>query len=101
MSMGIGIRALARQAGQIVDEVASSGRPALITRHGKPVAALVPIDEAELEDWILAHSPEFVRGMQEANAEIARGMAGRSLEVVLAEIDQKYPTHKLHSTDTD
>ena len=38
----------------MVDEVERSGRPALVTRNGRPVAALVRIDEASLEDWMLA-----------------------------------------------
>ena len=38
----------------MVDEVERSGHPALVTRNGKPVAALVRIDQDKLEDWLLA-----------------------------------------------
>ena len=85
--MGIGIRELARKASHIVKQVQSTGRPELITRHGKPVAALIPIDESELEDWILSNAPEFVRAMRQADWEIARGERGRPLDDVLAEIE--------------
>ncbi|HEY3116149.1 MAG TPA: type II toxin-antitoxin system prevent-host-death family antitoxin [Chloroflexota bacterium] len=87
--MGIGIRKLARQTSQVVEQVASTGRPEIITRHGKPVAALVPIDESALEDWILANAPQFTRAMKEADAEIASGEHGRALDDVLAEIEEE------------
>lgn len=92
--MGVGIRELARQASQVVAQVETTGRPMLITRHGKPVAALIPIDESELEDWILANAPEFVRARDEADAEIARGDRGRSLDEVIEEIEGRGPAKK-------
>lgn len=72
--MGIvGIRELANNASAVVDEVARSGRPALVTRHGKPVAAVVPVDEDDLLDWVLDNAPEYVRSMQEADEDLAAG----------------------------
>ena len=56
---------LPTRAGGIVDKVARTGRPALITNRGRPVAALVPLDEEGLEDWVLANPPEFTRSMVE------------------------------------
>ena len=85
--MSVGIRELARQASQVVEQVASSGRPTLITRNGKPVAALIPIDEEALEDWILANAPEFVANMREADAEVARGERGMSLDDFVKQLD--------------
>lgn len=87
--MAYGIRDLARQASQVVDEVEKTGRPALITRHGKPVAALVPVDESELEDWVLANAPGFVGAMNDADREIAAGKKGKSLDEVLTDIEKK------------
>jgi prevent-host-death family protein len=87
--MAVGIRELARQASQIIERVETTRRPALITRHGRPVAALVPVDEGELEDWILANAPEFVRSMRQADREIARGQLGKPLEQILSQIEAK------------
>ena len=67
------MRNLSRHAGDVVEEVVRSGRPALVTRHGRPVAALIPVNDEQLEDWILANAPEFVDGMQRADEEAARG----------------------------
>ncbi|MGH9066252.1 MAG: type II toxin-antitoxin system Phd/YefM family antitoxin [Acidimicrobiales bacterium] len=76
----VGIRELANNTSAVVDEVARSGRPALVTRHGKPVAAVVPVDEEELLDWVLANAPEYVRSMAETDAAIAQGERGIPLE---------------------
>ena len=69
----VGIRELANRAGGIVDKGTSTGRPALITKRGRPVAALVPLDEEGLEDWVLANAPEFTRSMAEADEDLAAG----------------------------
>lgn len=95
--MAVGIRDLARKASQIVEQVGSTGRPALITRRGKPVAALIPIDESELEDWILSNAPEFVRSMRQADREIARGERGRPLDEVLAQIEAEHSSSRPRS----
>ena len=83
----VSIRDLANNASAVVDEVATSGRPAVVTRHGKPVAAVVPIDQEALEDWVLANAPEYVANMAETEAEIARGERGTPLEEAIAELD--------------
>lgn len=84
----VSIRDLANNASAVVDEVATSGRPAVVTKHGKPVAAVVPIDQEALEDWVLANGPEFVANMAEADEEIAGGVRGKPLRQVLDELDE-------------
>jgi len=78
----IGIRELANRAGGIVDKVARTGRPALITKRGRPVAALVPLDEEGLEDWVLAHAPEFTRSMAEADEDLVAGRTRSAFDVL-------------------
>ena len=36
---------------RLLDEVGESGEPILITKRGKAVAQLVPVESARLEDW--------------------------------------------------
>ena len=36
---------------RLLDEVGESGEPILITKRGKAVAQLVPVDPGRLEDW--------------------------------------------------
>lgn len=52
----VNIRELGRNPSKVVDDVTSTGRPALVTKNGRPVAAVVPIDENALLDWILRAS---------------------------------------------
>jgi len=83
----VSIRDLANHTKSVVEEVARSGRPAMVTQRGRPVVAVVPISEEALEDWILANAPEYVASMREADAEIARGEQGTPLDEVLAELN--------------
>jgi prevent-host-death family protein len=69
----VNIRELSRHTGQVVEEVANTGRPMLITSHGRPAVAIVPVSEEDLEDFVLANAPEFVRGMEMADRELASG----------------------------
>lgn len=69
----IGIRELANQASRLVSQVAKSGEPAIITRHGRAVAMLVPVDSAALEDFVLANAPEFVESRRAADEDLAAG----------------------------
>ncbi len=50
----VSIRDLGRNPSSVIDDVARTGRPAVVTRNGRPVAALVRIDQVALEDWVLA-----------------------------------------------
>jgi prevent-host-death family protein len=54
----VSIRELSRNPSVVVDEVERTGRPAIVTRNGKPVVALVRIDPAALEDWVQFASGE-------------------------------------------
>ena len=83
----IGIRELSNNTSSVVEEVSRSGRPMLVTKHGKPVAALVAVDEEALLDYVLATSPDYVRSINLAESEISQGDRGRDLEEVLAELN--------------
>jgi prevent-host-death family protein len=83
----ISIRDLARRPSQVVDEVLRSGNPAIITRRGRPVSAIVPIDPEALEDFVLAHAPAFVRSMRAAEADLRTGRA-RPADEVFDEIER-------------
>lgn len=86
----ISIRELARRPSRVVDDVISSGRPAIITRHGKPVSAMIAIDPDELEDFVLANAPEYAAAMREADADLKMGRV-RSAADVLGETDEPNP----------
>jgi prevent-host-death family protein len=50
------LRELARNTSGVIQDLQASGRPTLVTRNGKPVAALVPIDAGALEEWLLGRA---------------------------------------------
>lgn len=83
----ISIRDLGRRPSQVVDEVVRTGRPAIITRHGRPVTAMVAVDADELEDFVLAHASAFVRSTRAADADLQAGRA-RPADEVFADIDR-------------
>ncbi len=49
----------------------SEQSPIIITRNGRPVAAIINIaDEEDLDSLMLAHSPRFQKLLADANARI-------------------------------
>jgi prevent-host-death family protein len=82
----MGIREFARHVSRYVEQVERTGRPLVLTRHGKPVAALIAIDAADLEDFVLAHAPNFVANLRDADRELAAGET-QPLEQALAEVE--------------
>ena len=66
---------LVRSTSRVVDAVHRSGKAALVTRGGRPIVALIPIDEDAFEDSVLAHSPAFVASLRTADADLRRGRA--------------------------
>ena len=66
----IGIKELKSGASRVVDEVAA-GRSYVITKRGRPTAAIVPIEEAE--DLVLANAEELVSMRRRAREAHRRG----------------------------
>jgi antitoxin (DNA-binding transcriptional repressor) of toxin-antitoxin stability system len=45
----------------------------MVTRNGKPVAALIPISEAALDDWLLAQASDVTRMAATADPDLEAG----------------------------
>lgn len=82
----VGVRELAKRASAIVDDVAVNNESAVITKRGKPVAVLLPIDSERLDDHLLATAPEFLAATAAADIELREGRTV-ALADVLADID--------------
>ena len=65
------VRELARNTTAVIQAIEASGRPALVTRNGRPVAALVPVNEAALEEWLLEHATGLTRAVAEEDSALA------------------------------
>lgn len=72
--------------GQSVRDLA--GEPLVVTEAGVPIAALVPIDELDLESLALGSNPRFLAIMEEARAQCRQGL-GLSTEDVRRELGLK------------
>lgn len=84
----IGIRDLSRKASQVIDQVSSTGSPMIVTKHGRPVAAVVALDPEALEDFVLATAPEYAAARRAADADLAAGRT-RSAATVFDQIHPK------------
>lgn len=69
----VNVRELARRTSQVIGAVQTTKRPTLVTRAGRPVAAVIPVDPDLLEDWVLANAPEFVEAIIEGDRELREG----------------------------
>lgn len=54
------MRELSQRTAQVMAEVNESGRPALITRHGRFLAVLWPVPTAKIESFLLSNMDEFL-----------------------------------------
>ena len=78
----IGIRDLSRNASQVIDQVSSTGSPMIVTKHGRPVAAVVAIDPDALEDFVLATAPEYAADRRAADRDLAADRAQPAAAVI-------------------
>jgi len=69
----VGIRELGRSLSAVIRVVRRTGETTVITERGTPVALISPIDDDALEDFVLAHAPAFIAGMQRADEELVAG----------------------------
>ncbi|MHB0867727.1 MAG: type II toxin-antitoxin system Phd/YefM family antitoxin [Thermoleophilia bacterium] len=69
----IGIRDLKNRASEIVRKVREEQIPYIITLRGKPSAMIIPLEENEVEDYIIAHHPYFVMLRDKSRKEIYEG----------------------------
>jgi len=75
----IGIKNLKSGASRVIDEV-EAGASYVVTRRGRPAAAIVPIEDAE--DLVLANAEEFVEMRRRGREDYRKGRTRR-----LAELD--------------
>jgi prevent-host-death family protein len=82
----VGIRELGRNPSKIIARLVETHEPVIVTDRGRPVAVLVPINEREVEDFILTHALGFMSDREDAERALAAGTT-QALPDVLAELD--------------
>ena len=63
---------LKNHANQLLRHV-RTGHPVVVTHHGRPTAALIPLTEAGLDELMMEYSPAFRRMIAEAEADLRAG----------------------------
>lgn len=84
------VRALLREAATIFEGIERTREPVLITRNGRPIAALVPVDPDQAESMVLSSMPEFIASRRDAESASAEGRT-TPLETVLQALDAQEP----------
>ena len=64
---------LKSQANRLLRRVSTNRQVVLITRHGRPCAALIPVSDETLADLLWEYSPEVQRRLQVAAEELRVG----------------------------
>jgi prevent-host-death family protein len=55
----IGIRQLSRETASVIEELVETGDPVVVTKQGRPVAALTAVDPSQAEDLVLSLAPQI------------------------------------------
>lgn len=66
---------MSRNASAVIDQVSATGSPIFVTKHGRPVAAVVAVDPDALEDFALATAPEYAAAKRAGDVDLASGRA--------------------------
>lgn len=69
----LGVREFTQRASEVIRAVEETEVPLVITRHGRPVATMVPPTSEQRTAFVLAHAPRFVRAMAQTEQEAAEG----------------------------
>ncbi|HEX8120731.1 MAG TPA: type II toxin-antitoxin system prevent-host-death family antitoxin [Solirubrobacteraceae bacterium] len=83
-SIVIGLRELSRETASVFERLQREQRPLLVSRQGQPVAALVPLDEARLEQFLRQTTPGVADAVAEAHDAVVEGRT-RSLAEIEAD----------------
>jgi prevent-host-death family protein len=82
----VNIRELKNQTSEVVRKARHGD--VVVTSRGKPTAVLHAITEEELEDYLLANSPKFLKSLERSYQEYQR-KGGASLERLIADTERE------------
>lgn len=66
----IGVRELARNVSRFLEQVERNGEAVIVTRHGRPVAALMPVDAAGADELLTGEVGRLTRRRPRSVAEL-------------------------------
>jgi prevent-host-death family protein len=86
----IGVRELSRAVSKVLTDLQRNGEPVIITKQGRPVAALVAVDQERLEDLVLAASPAAAQRRSKADEDLETGRAVRLADLPDEDADEDF-----------
>jgi antitoxin YefM len=94
MAKTVPVREFRRDLSRLLSDVADRRDHVLVSRHGRPAAALVPVDEYEaLEETAeILSDPDALAALEAGLAELERGESV-SLADLRRELDERRPRH--------
>jgi antitoxin (DNA-binding transcriptional repressor) of toxin-antitoxin stability system len=63
------MRELSQATARVIDEINHSGQPALVTKHGRFVALITPLEHASLESVVLKRNANELGALIEESAD--------------------------------
>jgi len=72
----VGVRELKNRTSEILRAVREEGARYIVTYQGRPSAVLLPVDEGELEDYVLTHHSRFAERQKQARQIVRQGETG-------------------------
>jgi len=81
----VGVRELKNRTSEIIRAVREEKAEYIVTYQGRPVGLLLPLDEEDWEDYLLANHPHFIELRERAKEAIAsdRYVTGKELRELL------------------
>ena len=71
----VAMRELSINTSAVLAEVARTGRATLVTSRGRPMAAIVPLDDDALLEWVVANVPDLLAGTEGPGVALDEAMA--------------------------
>src|SRR5437764_819691 len=69
----VGIREFSKRTSDVIRTLEETEMPVVITRHGRPVATVLPPTTEQLVAFVLANAPRFRQAMEQTEREAAEG----------------------------
>src|SRR3954453_20206452 len=87
----VGIRELSRDTSRVIKRFENTGEPIVVTREGRPIGALVRVDDRQLENLVLATIPGYAEARTTAQEAEEEGRT-QSPDEVAEELGMKKPS---------
>jgi len=81
------VRSLKAKASEYIRLARKEGGVVVVS-HGKPTAALIPLDEATFEDYLIEHNPRLRLALEKSFAEY-RSKGGVPIEKAIARTERE------------